>query len=77
MEFFDISALIIDETHLIGDRSRGPILESTIYLLEKFCPNIQILLLSATVGNPKKFANHFNTELILANESERPAYITR
>nr|WP_162306821.1 DEAD/DEAH box helicase [Candidatus Prometheoarchaeum syntrophicum] len=70
--FPDISAVIIDEAHLIGDRSRGPILESTIYLLEKFCPHIQMLLLSATVGNPQKFATHFNTELILANENERP-----
>ncbi|MHA1854538.1 MAG: DEAD/DEAH box helicase, partial [Promethearchaeota archaeon] len=75
--FPDISALIVDEAHLIGDRSRGPILESTIYLLEKFCPNIQILLLSATVGNPVKFAKHFNTELILADESERPVRLQK
>ncbi len=75
--FHDISALIIDEAHLMGDRSRGPILESTIYLLEKFCPNIQILLLSATVGNPIKFSKHFKTELILADESERPVRLQK
>ncbi len=75
--FPDISALIIDEAHLIGDRSRGPVLESTIYIIEKFCPNIQILLLSATVGNPKEFAKHFNTELIFADESERPVRLQK
>jgi replicative superfamily II helicase len=75
--FPSISALIIDEAHLIGDRSRGPILESTVYILEKFCPNIQILLLSATVGNPVEFADHFFTELIYADESERPVRLQK
>ena len=44
----DVSCVIMDEAHYIGDFSRGNIWEETLILLNK---NIKLLLLSATLGN--------------------------
>jgi len=54
---FDISTIIIDEIHIIGDESRGPRLESLIVRLNEFLNKPQIIGLSATVANPKFFNN--------------------
>jgi len=54
---FDISTIIIDEIHILGDASgsRGPRLESLIVRLNEFLHNPQIIGLSATIANPKFF----------------------
>ena len=48
---FDISTIIIDEIHIIGESSRGPRLESLIVRLNEFLHNPQIIGLSATIAN--------------------------
>jgi len=52
----NISGIVIDEVHMVTDNERGPKLESAIHILNKFYPNIQKVMLSATVGNPERFA---------------------
>jgi len=54
---FDISTIIIDEIHILGDASgsRGPRLESLIVRLNEFLHNPQIIGLSATIANPRFF----------------------
>ncbi|MFX1502767.1 MAG: DEAD/DEAH box helicase, partial [Promethearchaeota archaeon] len=52
---FDISTIIIDEIHIIGETDRGPRLESLIVRLNEFLHNPQIIGLSATIANPKFF----------------------
>ncbi|MHA2290469.1 MAG: DEAD/DEAH box helicase, partial [Promethearchaeota archaeon] len=54
---FDISTVIIDEIHILGDSSgsRGPRLESLIVRLNEFLHNPQIIGLSATIANPEFF----------------------
>ena len=54
---FDISTVIIDEIHILGDASgsRGPRLESLIVRLNEFLHNQQIIGLSATIANPEFF----------------------
>ncbi|MFX1320783.1 MAG: DEAD/DEAH box helicase [Promethearchaeota archaeon] len=52
---FNISTVIIDEIHIIGESDRGPRLESLIVRLNEFLHNPQIIGLSATIANPEFF----------------------
>lgn len=52
---FEITTIIIDEIHIIGDESRGPRLESLIVRLNEFLHNPQLIGLSATIANPEFF----------------------
>jgi helicase len=63
----DISLLIIDEIHLLNDPSRGPTLEILIIMLKRLLKNIQIIGLSATIGNPKELSTWLNAVLIIDN----------
>jgi len=59
---FDISTVIVDEVHIIGESDRGPRLESLIVRLNEFLHNPQIIALSATIANPE-FFNRWLTSL--------------
>ncbi|MBI4449376.1 DEAD/DEAH box helicase [Candidatus Woesearchaeota archaeon] len=61
----DIATLVIDEVHLLNDRGRGPTLEVVITLLRKIHPQLHIVALSATIGNPLELANWLGAELVL------------
>ncbi len=54
---FDISTIIIDEIHILGESggSRGPRLESLIVRLNEFLHQPQLIGLSATIKNPEFF----------------------
>ncbi len=76
---FNISTIIIDEIHIIGESDRGPRLESLIVRLNEFLGNPQIIGLSATIANPKFFndwltslGNH--TTLIISDERPVPLH---
>jgi len=58
------SLLIIDEIHLLNDVSRGPTLEVLLTLMKKLMPKIQIVGLSATIGNPKELADWLEAGLV-------------
>ena len=51
-----VSLLVVDEIHLIGDPSRGATLEMVIAKLRYQNPSMQIIGLSATMGNPEELA---------------------
>ena len=59
--FQHIGCVVIDEAHMLGNEKRGPIVENLIYFIQTQYPAIQIILLSATIGNREEFAAHFNT----------------
>jgi len=61
----DVKVLIIDEIHLMNDHGRGPTLEILITILKRLLKNIQIIGLSATIGNPKELAAWLNAELVI------------
>ncbi|MBI5393632.1 DEAD/DEAH box helicase [Candidatus Woesearchaeota archaeon] len=63
----NVKVVIIDEIHLINDERRGPTLEILITLLKHLLKNVQIIGLSATIGNPKELAEWLDAELILDN----------
>ena len=64
----DISVVIVDEIHLIGDENRGGTLEIILTKLKQKtqkAQSIQIIGLSATIGNPEELAKWLNAKLII------------
>lgn len=59
-----ISCLIVDEIHLLNDPSRGPTVEIILTLVKHLIKNVQIIGLSATIGNPNQLADWLNAKLI-------------
>jgi len=71
--FENIGILVMDEIHLIAS-DRGPVYEILISKFRRLFPGIQILALSATIGNAGELADWLSAELI---ESEwRPVKLT-
>ncbi len=70
-----VNCIIIDEIHLLNDPGRGPTLEIIITLLRSIIKNLQIIGLSATIGNPKELAEWLGAELIL--DSWRPVKLSK
>ncbi len=68
----DVEVVVLDECHYLSDRQRGTVWEESII----YCPpQIQIVALSATVGNPEQLTDwmsrvHGATELV--NSDFRP-----
>jgi len=60
----DITLLVIDEIHLIDSDGRGPTLEMVIAKLRDRNPRMQIIGLSATIGNPQLLAGWLDAGLI-------------
>ncbi len=76
---FDISTIIIDEIHIIGESDRGPRLESLIVRLNEFLHNPQIIGLSATIANPEFFNDWLTSlgnqsNLIISDERPVPLH---
>jgi len=76
---FEISTIIIDEIHIIGESDRGPRLESLIVRLNEFLHNPQIIGLSATIANSEIFNSWLtslgnNTTLIKSNDRPVPLH---
>ncbi|MBS3102647.1 DEAD/DEAH box helicase [Candidatus Woesearchaeota archaeon] len=59
-----VKTIIIDEIHLLNDIERGPTLEILITLLKKLLKNVQIIGLSATIGNPEELAEWLSADLV-------------
>ncbi|ACK65351.1 DSH domain protein [Rippkaea orientalis PCC 8801] len=53
----NVATVILDECHYISDRGRGTVWEESII----YCPpNIQLVALSATIGNPEQLTDWIN-----------------
>lgn len=68
-----VRVLVVDEIHLLDDASRGPTLEVLITLLRQRLPNLQVLALSATIGNPEELADWLDAKLVV--DSWRPVIL--
>jgi len=71
----EISTVIIDEIHTIGESDRGPRLESLIVRLNEFLQHPQIIGLSATIANPEilnSWLSSLGNNSILIKSDERP-----
>ena len=60
-----ISLVIADEVHLLNDAGRGPTLEVVLARLLQVNPSIQVLALSATIGNVDEIAGWLNAKYIV------------
>ena len=60
-----IKTVVIDEIHLLNELSRGPVIEIVITILKKKLKRLQLIGLSATIGNPGELAHWLEAELIL------------
>ncbi len=60
-----ISLVIADEVHLLNDAGRGPTLEVVLARLMQVNPSIQVLALSATIGNVDEIAGWLNAKYIV------------
>ncbi|MEI7649188.1 MAG: DEAD/DEAH box helicase, partial [Methanomicrobiales archaeon] len=63
----DITLLVVDEIHLIDSVDRGPTLEVVIAKMRHRNPAMQVIGLSATIGNPKIFAGWLDAELVTSS----------
>ncbi|WP_280427293.1 DEAD/DEAH box helicase [Nocardia brasiliensis] len=52
----EVGCLIVDEIHLLGDRTRGPFLEAILARVRGTGPQMRIIGLSATVANADELA---------------------
>jgi len=59
-----IGILVTDEFHLLNDPGRGPTLEIVLSRIRHRRPNVQIIALSATVGNSEKLSQWLDAKLI-------------
>ena len=62
----EVSAVVIDEVHMINDVKRGPVLEFVIVLLKEMV-NARFVYLSATIGNPETLADWLKAGLIVSD----------
>jgi len=60
----EITLIVVDEIHLIDSPDRGPTLEMVIAKMRYRNPDLQIIGLSATIGNPKRLAGWLEAELV-------------
>ncbi|MBI3026471.1 DEAD/DEAH box helicase, partial [Candidatus Woesearchaeota archaeon] len=61
----NVKTMVVDEIHLLNDTERGPTLEILITILRKLLKNIQIIGLSATIGNAEELAEWLSADLVV------------
>jgi len=69
-----IGLLIIDETHDLNLMDRGPTLEIVITRLLREVPGMQVIGLSATIGNPEDLAKWLKSKLVVSDFRPIPLY---
>ena len=63
----EITLLVVDEVHLLDDEGRGPTLEMVVTKLRARNPAMQVLALSATIGNPKELAGWLDADVVTSS----------
>ena len=70
----NVSTVILDECHYISNRGRGTVWEESII----YCPSeVQIVALSATIGNPEIFTAWINRTRLAAHEDHPESEVHR
>lgn len=64
---FDISLIVADELHLIGDESRGPRLETFLSAARYTNPDTRILGLSATISNIQDVSGWIDAKTVVSD----------
>ncbi len=61
----EVKTIVIDELHMVGDEDRGPIVE--LLAVRSLLNNLQIVGLSATVGEPQILSEWLDSELVVSD----------
>ena len=69
----ELACVVFDEIHYINDLDRGKVWEETIMMLPK---HIQMVMLSATLDSPEKFALWCETRGDILTKPEKIVYLT-
>jgi helicase len=59
-----LDCVVADEVHLVDDAQRGPTLEVTLAKLRRINPGLQVVALSATIGNADALADWLDADLV-------------
>ena len=59
-----VGVVVADEVHLMRDPDRGPTLEVTLTRLRRMNPELQVVALSATIGNSEELARWLSADHI-------------
>lgn len=70
-----IKTVVVDEIHLLNDYSRGPTLEVVLTILRQLKKDLQLIGLSATIGNPQILSEWLKASLI--EDSWRPVELKK
>lgn len=62
----EITVVIADEIHLIDSPDRGPTLEIVLAKLRQINPDMQLIALSATIGNADEIAKWLDANLVVS-----------
>jgi len=62
-----LTVVVADEVHLIDSANRGPTLEVTLAKLKRLNPTLQIIALSATIGNAKELSDWLGARLVVSD----------
>ena len=62
-----VGTVVVDEVHLMNDPGRGPTLEILITMLRELLEKVQVLALSATIGNPEELSEWLGANLVIDN----------
>lgn len=63
----EVSLVVADEIHLLGDPHRGPTLEIVITRLRRMRPNMRFIALSATIPNAEEISSWLRARLICSD----------
>ncbi len=63
----EITVVVADEVHLIDSPDRGPTLEIVLAKLMRINPDMQVIALSATIGNADEVARWLDAELVVSD----------
>jgi superfamily II RNA helicase len=67
----DVESVVLDECHYISDRGRGTVWEESII----YCPpTIQLVALSATIGNPEELTDWINQVRIATTKNNGKSF---
>jgi superfamily II RNA helicase len=69
----ELGCVVFDEVHMIGDENRGHVWENSIIMLP---PYVQMVMLSATLDSPEKFALWVETKGNPAAIVDKSVYLT-
>lgn len=70
-----VRTLVVDEIHLLNDAGRGPTLEVVLTLLRRVLSSLQVVGLSATIGNAEELADWLDA--VLVQDAWRPVRLEK